>query len=28
MPDKLATVHRVISAIAAKDYGKALLFFT
>ncbi|WP_285709972.1 limonene-1,2-epoxide hydrolase family protein [Erythrobacter oryzae] len=28
MPDKLATVHRVISAIAAKDYDKALPFFT
>lgn len=28
MPDTLATVHRVISAIAAKDYDAALPFFT
>jgi len=28
MPDKLATVHRVIDAIAAKDYDRALPWFT
>jgi limonene-1,2-epoxide hydrolase len=28
MPDKLATVHRVISALARKDYDGALPFFT
>jgi len=28
MPDKLATVHRVIDAIAAKDYDQALPWFT
>ncbi len=28
MPDKLATVHRVIDAIAAKDYDLALPWFT
>ena len=28
MPDKLATVHRVINAIAAKDYDQALPWFT
>jgi limonene-1,2-epoxide hydrolase len=28
MPDQLATVHRVIEAIAAKDYARALPWFT
>lgn len=28
MPDKLATIHRVIDAIAAKDYDQALPWFT
>jgi len=28
MPDLLASVHRVISAIALKDYDRALPFFT